>query len=294
MESAMRFEKMFRVKPDEKLRLKDIDPAFRGKHETEQEASVEIDHYRQKMAKLQAVLYAEKKHSVLVVLQALDAAGKDGTVNHVLSALNPQGATAIGFKQPTPDELAHDFLWRVHPHAPGKGQVAIFNRSHYEDVLVTRVHKMIDEKTCKERYHRICEFEEMLIENGTTILKFYLHISKDEQLARFEERLEDPARNWKISESDYTERNYWDDYVSAFEDAMMATSTKDSPWFVIPANHKWFRNLAVSQIIAESMEGLDMSFPKPTVDLAEIRRKYHAAARQEKEGDKHKSAKKSK
>jgi len=290
----MRFEKMFRVKPDEKLRLKDIDPAFRGKHETEQEASVEIDHYRQKMAKLQAVLYAEKKHSVLVVLQALDAAGKDGTVNHVLSALNPQGATAIGFKQPTPDELAHDFLWRVHPHAPGKGQVAIFNRSHYEDVLVTRVHKMIDEKTCKERYHRICEFEEMLIENGTTILKFYLHISKDEQLARFEERLEDPARNWKISESDYTERNYWDDYVSAFEDAMMATSTKDSPWFVIPANHKWFRNLAVSQIIAESMEGLDMSFPKPTVDLSEIRRKYHAAARQEKEGDKHKSAKKSK
>ena len=290
----MRFEKMFRVKPDEKLRLKDIDPAFRGKHETEQEASVEIDHYRQKMAKLQAVLYAEKKHSVLVVLQALDAAGKDGTVNHVLSVLNPQGATAIGFKQPTPDELEHDFLWRVHPHAPGKGQVAIFNRSHYEDVLVTRVHKMIDEKTCKERYHRIREFEEMLIENGTTILKFYLHISKDEQLARFEERLEDPARNWKISESDYTERNYWDDYVSAFEDAMMATSTKDSPWFVIPANHKWFRNLAVSQIIAESMEGLDMSFPKPTVDLAEIRRKYHAAARQEKEGDKHKSAKKSK
>ena len=290
----MRFEKMFRVKPDEKLRLKDIDPAFRGKHETEQEASVEIDHYRQKMAKLQAVLYAEKKHSVLVVLQALDAAGKDGTVNHVLSVLNPQGATAIGFKQPTPNELEHDFLWRVHPHAPGKGQVAIFNRSHYEDVLVTRVHKMIDEKTCKERYHRICEFEEMLIENGTTILKFYLHISKDEQLARFEERLEDPARNWKISESDYTERNYWDDYVSAFEDAMMATSTKDSPWFVIPANHKWFRNLAVSQIIAESMEGLDMSFPKPTVDLAEIRRKYHAAARQEKEGDKHKSAKKSK
>jgi PPK2 family polyphosphate:nucleotide phosphotransferase len=294
MESAMRFEKMFRVKPDEKLRLKDIDPAFRGKHETEQEASVEIDHYRQKMAKLQAVLYAEKKHSVLVVLQALDAAGKDGTVNHVLSVLNPQGATAIGFKQPTPNELEHDFLWRVHPHAPGKGQVAIFNRSHYEDVLVTRVHKMIDEKTCKERYHRIREFEEMLIENGTTILKFYLHISKDEQLARFEERLEDPARNWKISESDYTERNYWDDYVSAFEDAMMATSTKDSPWFVIPANHKWFRNLAVSQIIAESMEGLDMSFPKPTVDLAEIRRKYHAAARQEKEGDKHKSAKKSK
>ena len=290
----MRFEKMFRVKPDKKLRLKDIDPAYRGQHETEQDAAVEIEHYRQKMANLQAVLYAEKKHSVLVVLQALDAAGKDGTVNHVLSVLNPQGASAIGFKQPTPDELAHDFLWRVHPHAPAKGQIAIFNRSHYEDVLVTRVHKLIDEKTCKERYHRIRQFEDLLIENGTTILKFYLHISKDAQLARFEERLDDPARNWKISESDYTERNYWDDYVSAFEDAMMATSTKDLPWFVIPANHKWFRNLAVSQIIAEAMEDLDMSYPKPTVDLAEIRRKYHAAEHEEKEGEKHGKAAKSK
>jgi PPK2 family polyphosphate:nucleotide phosphotransferase len=290
----MRFEKMFRVKPDEKLRLKDIDPAFKGKHETAQDAAVDIERYRQKMAKLQAVLYAEKKHSVLVVLQALDAAGKDGTVNHVLSVLNPQGATAVGFKQPTPDEFEHDFLWRVHPHAPAKGQIAIFNRSHYEDVLVTRVHKLIDEKICKARYRRIRQFEDLLIENGTTVLKFYLHISKEAQLARFEERLEDPARNWKISESDYAERNYWDDYVSAFEDAMMATSTKDAPWFVIPANHKWFRNLAVSQIIAETMENLDMSYPKPTVDLAEIKRKYHAAQREETEDDKRKNAGKSK
>jgi PPK2 family polyphosphate:nucleotide phosphotransferase len=294
MERTMGFEKMFRVKPDKKLRLKDIDPAYKGQHETEQDATVEIEHFRQKMAKMQSLLYAEKKHSVLVVLQALDAAGKDGTVNHVLSVLNPQGASAVGFKQPTPDQLAHDFLWRVHPHAPGKGEIAIFNRSHYEDVLVTRVHKLINEETCKERYHRIRQFEDLLIENGTTILKFYLHISKQEQLARFEERLEDPARNWKISESDYSERDYWDDYVSAFEDAMMATSTKHSPWFVIPANHKWFRNLAVSQIIAETMEGLHMSYPKPTVDLAEIRRKYHAAEREEKEGDKQKNASKPK
>jgi PPK2 family polyphosphate:nucleotide phosphotransferase len=293
-EKAMRFEKKFRVKPNEKLRLKDIDPAFRGQHETEQDAAVEIEHFRQKMAQLQGLLYAEKKHSVLVVLQALDAAGKDGTVNHVLSVLNPQGATAVGFKQPTSDQLAHDFLWRVHPHAPGKGEIAIFNRSHYEDVLVTRVHKLIDEDTCKARYRRIRQFEELLIENDTTILKFYLHISKEEQLARFEERLDDPARNWKISESDYSERNYWDDYVSAFEDAMMATSTKDSPWFVIPANHKWFRNLAVSQIIAETMEDLNMSYPKPTVDLAEIRRKYHTAVREEKKSDKRNNAKKSK
>ena len=290
----MRFEKKFRVKPNEKLRLKDIDPAFRGQHETEQDAAVEIEHFRQKMAQLQGVLYAEKKHSVLVVLQALDAAGKDGTINHVLSVLNPQGATAVGFKQPTSDQLAHDFLWRVHPHAPGKGEIAIFNRSHYEDVLVTRVHKLIDEETCQARYLRIRQFEDLLIENKTTILKFYLHISKEEQLARFEQRLDDPARNWKISESDYSERNYWDDYVSAFEDAMMATSTRDSPWFVIPANHKWFRNLAVSQIIAETMEDLNMSYPKPTVDLAEIRRKYHTAAREETKESKHKNGKKPK
>jgi PPK2 family polyphosphate:nucleotide phosphotransferase len=277
----MQYESKFRVKPDQKLRLKHIDPDYKGHHETEQEAAVEIEHYRQKMAKMQSLLYAEKKRSVLVVLQALDAAGKDGTVNHVLSALNPQGATVVGFKKPTPDALEHDFLWRVHPHVPGKGEIAIFNRSHYEDVLVTRVHKLIDKATWLERYRRIRQFEDLLIENGNHILKFYLHISEQEQLARFAERLEDPARNWKISESDYSERALWDDYVAAFEDAIMATSTKDSPWFVIPANHKWFRNLAVSQIIADTMEGLKMSYPKPTVDLAEIRRKYHAAEREE-------------
>ncbi len=282
----MQYESMFRVKPGRKLRLKDIDPGYKGHHETEQEAAVELEHYRQKMAKMQSLLYAEKKRSVLVVLQALDAAGKDGTVNHVLSVLNPQGASAVGFKKPTPDELAHDFLWRVHPHAPGKGEIAIFNRSHYEDVLVTRVHKLIDKQTWQDRYRRIREFENLLIEDGTHILKFYLHISKEEQLARFAERLEDPARNWKISESDYSERELWDEYIAAFEDAIMATSTKGSPWYVIPANHKWFRNIAVSQIIADMMEGLGMSYPKPIVDLAEIRRKYHAAEREERGGGK--------
>ena len=282
----MRYESMFRVRPGSKVRLKDIDPAYKGHHATEQEAAVEIEHYRQKMAKMQSLLYAEKKRSVLVVLQALDAGGKDGTVNHVLSVLNPQGATVVGFKQPTPGELGHDFLWRVHPHVPGKGEIAIFNRSHYEDVLVTRVHKLIDKQTWKTRYRRIRHFENLLVENGTHILKFYLHISEQEQLARFAQRLDDPARNWKISESDYAERALWDDYIAAFQDAIAATSTKDAPWFVIPANHKWFRNLAVSQIIANAMEGLHMSYPKPTVDLAEIRRKYHAAEHAEKRANK--------
>ncbi len=223
---------------------------------------------------------------MLVVLQALDAGGKDGTINHVFASLNPQGARVVGFKQPTSLELTHDFLWRVHPHTPARGEVAIFNRSHYEDVLVTRVHKLIDKETWTDRYKRIRQFEARLIENGTTIIKFFLHISKQEQLARFAQRLDDPKRNWKISESDYSERELWDKYIQAFEDAMSATSTKDAPWYVIPSNHKWFRNLAVSQIMADTMEDLKLAYPKPTVDLDDIRRKYHAAASEERNAKK--------
>jgi PPK2 family polyphosphate:nucleotide phosphotransferase len=275
----MHYAEMFRVRPGRKLRLKKIDAGFKGHHEAEAAAAVEIEHYRQKMAKMQSLLYAEKKRSVLIVLQALDAGGKDGTVNHVFSVLNPQGARVVGFKQPTPEELAHDFLWRVHPHAPAKGEIVIFNRSHYEDVLVTRVHGLIDRAVWEDRYKRIRQLEANLAGSGTHILKFFLHISKAEQLARFAQRLEDPQRNWKISESDYAERAYWDDYIAAFEDAMAATSAKSAPWFVIPANHKWFRNLAVSQIIADTMDGLHMAYPAPKVDLADIRRKYHAAER---------------
>ena len=182
--------------------------------------------------------------------------------------------------------MAHDFLWRVHLHAPGKGEIVTFNRSHYEDVLVTRVHKLIDKDTCNRRYQRIRDFEALLAENGTTILKFFLHISKEEQLARFAQRLDDPARNWKISESDYSERALWDDYIEAFEDAMHATSTREAPWYVIPSNHKWFRNLAVSQIMADTMEELKLAFPRPSVDLADIRRKYHTALKEEKDGRK--------
>jgi PPK2 family polyphosphate:nucleotide phosphotransferase len=272
------------VRPGHKLKLEKVDAGFKGRHETEAAAAVEIEHYRQKMAKMQSLLYAEKKHAVLIVLQALDAGGKDGTVNHVFSVLNPQGARVVGFKQPTSEELAHDFLWRVHPHVPLKGEITLFNRSHYEDVLVTRVHKLIDKETWENRYKRIRHFEELLAHNGTHILKFFLHISAEEQLARFAQRLEDPQRNWKISESDYAERAYWDDYIAAFEDAITATTARHAPWFVIPSNHKWFRNLAVSQIIADTMEGLDMAYPAPKVDLADIRRKYHAAEQAERRG----------
>jgi PPK2 family polyphosphate:nucleotide phosphotransferase len=280
------YRKKFRVDPHAKVKLNKLDTAYTGEHESEAEAKEETEHYLKKLAGQQALLYAEHKHAILIVLQATDAGGKDGTIKHVFGPVNPQGVRVASFKQPTAAELAHDFLWRVHPHAPGRGEIAIFNRSHYEDVLVTRAHKLIDKATWTERYQRIRDFEALLVENKTTILKFFLHISKEEQLARFEQRLDDPTRNWKISEADYSERKLWDDYVKAFEDAIEATSTADAPWYIVPSNHKWFRNLAVSQIIADTMEELKLAFPPPSVNLADIRRKYHAAVREEKDSKK--------
>jgi PPK2 family polyphosphate:nucleotide phosphotransferase len=274
---ALDYRKQFRVKPGEKVRLNKLDPSDTGKQGSEDRAKEETQHYLKELARQQALLYAEHKHSVLVVLQAPDAGGKDGTIKHVFSGSNPQGVDVASFKQPTPLELAHDFLWRIHAQTPKAGQIVIFNRSHYEDVLVTRVHKLVDKKTCVRRYEHIRDFEALLTQSGTTVLKFFLHISKDEQLARFAQRLDDPGRNWKISESDYSERELWDDYVDAYEDAIRATSTVDAPWYVIPSNHKWFRNLAVSQIIADTMADLGLAFPPPSVNLTEIKRKYHAA-----------------
>ncbi len=267
------------IAPGAKLKLKTIDPAFTGGLADGDAVAEETARNLKRLEDLQAKLCADGRHSVLVVLQGLDAAGKDGTVDHVMGVLNPQAATVKAFKQPTAEEAAHDFLWRIHPHAPQRGSVAIFNRSHYEDVLVTRVHKTIDVATCRKRYAAIRNFENELIENGTRILKFMLHIDKAEQLKRFGERLDDPACNWKISESDYTERKYWNDYMAAYEDAISATTTKHAPWFVIPANHKWFRNLAISQIVGSAMKHLRLSYPKPSVDLRAIRRKYHSEMR---------------
>ena len=273
------YQKKLIVEPGSKIRLKHFDPGYNGKHESHKSALPEIEKNLQKMQELQYRMYAENKHSLLIVLQGLDAAGKDGVVRHVLTGMNPSGCVAVNFKQPTAEDLAHDFLWRVHPHVPAKGSVAIFNRSHYEDVLVARVHGLVPEKVWSKRYDQINDFEQLIsTENNTTILKFFLHISKDEQLARFKKRLDDPARQWKISESDYKEREYWDDYIEAFEDVLTKTSTDHALWFIVPSNHKWFRDLAISQIIVREMEAMGMQFPKPTVNLAEIRRKYHEAA----------------
>jgi PPK2 family polyphosphate:nucleotide phosphotransferase len=273
------------VKPDSKIRLKHFDPDYHGKHESRESALPEIQKNLQKMEQLQYLMYAENKHSLLLVLQGLDAAGKDGVVRHVLTGMNPEGCVSVNFKQPTKEELAHGFLWRVHPHVPGKGSVVIFNRSHYEDVLVARVHKLVSEKVWSKRYDQINDFEQLIAtENNTTILKFFLHISKQEQLERFKKRLDDPARQWKISDSDYKERDYWKDYTEAFEDVLTRTSTEHAPWFIIPSNHKWFRDLAISQIITRAMEEMNMQTPKPTVNLTQIRREYHKAADEEKSG----------
>ena len=273
------------VKPGAKIRLKHFDPGYHGQHESHKSALPEIQENRQKMEDLQYLMYAENKHSLLIVFQGLDAAGKDGVVRHVLTGMNPSGCVAVNFKEPTAKELAHDFLWRVHPHVPAKGSVAIFNRSHYEDVLVVRVHGLVPEKVWSKRYDQINDFEQLIVtENNTTILKFFLYISKQEQLDRFKKRLDDPTRQWKISESDYKEREYWGDYIKAFEDVLTKTSTDHAPWFIIPSNHKWFRDLAISQIIVRQMEAMRMQFPKATVNLAEIRREYHQAEDGEKTG----------
>jgi PPK2 family polyphosphate:nucleotide phosphotransferase len=275
----MDFRKKFIVEPGSKVRLARIDPAFHGKHTTEAEGKEALEHYKTKITAQQRLFYGDRTRSLLIVLQGIDGAGKDGTCWHVISAMDPQGVNVVGFKQPTPEEHDHDFLWRVHPHAPRKGGVAVFNRSHYEDVLVVRVHKLVPKPVWQARYDMINSFEKLLHEeNDTTILKFFLSISKEEQLARFKERLDDPGRQWKISASDYSERDRWDDYIDAFEDALSKCSKKHAPWYIIPSNHKWFRNLAVSQIIADTMEDMRLKLPKPQVDLAEIRRLYHSQA----------------
>jgi PPK2 family polyphosphate:nucleotide phosphotransferase len=276
----MNYRKKFVVESGAKVRLAKIDPSYTGKHESHDNALPEIQKSLERMEQLQYLLYADRSQSLLVVLQALDAAGKDGTIRHVFSGMNPQGTFVFGFKKPTEEESAHDFLWRAHRRTPGKGEVVIFNRSYYEDVLAVRVHKLAPQSVCSKRYELINDFETLLSRNKTTILKFYLHISPQEQLARFKQRLDDPSRHWKISENDYTERELWPKYMEAYEDAIARTSTKRAPWYIIPSDHKWFRSLAVAQIIADTMDDMGLKLPPTHVDIAAIRRKFHVAERE--------------
>jgi PPK2 family polyphosphate:nucleotide phosphotransferase len=255
------------VKPGSKLRLKDRDPdeTF-GKRRNDKALEKTLDRLR----RLQQLLYADRRYALLIVLQALDAGGKDGTIRHVMSGVNPQGCQVTAFKAPTQEELAHDFLWRIHKAVPALGNIGIFNRSHYEDVLVVRVHKLVPKQLWHKRYRHINDFEHMLTDHKVTILKFFLHISKDEQKKRLEQRLADPNKRWKVSPADFQERKLWDQYMNAYEAALSKCSAEWAPWYIIPANQKWFRNYTISQIIVEALESLDMKYPKITFDPASI------------------------
>ena len=263
----MNFSK-YRVKPGSKVDLKDWDPddksASPGTKEEDEKRLMEL---AARIDEQQELLYAEAKRGVLVVLQGMDTSGKDGTIRHVFREVDPLGVRAVRFKAPTEDELAHDFLWRVHPHAPAKGEVVIFNRSHYEDVLVVRVHKLISEAECKRRYELINAFERLLVDSGTVILKFYLHISKDEQRKRLQDRIDNPKKQWKFNVDDLAERKLWPDYMKAYTDALAATSTEWAPWYVVPSNSKMNRNLFVSSVLLDTLEGLKMQYPRPKEKL---------------------------
>ncbi len=253
------------VEPGHRIRLATLDPgATHGFDKVT--AGVETKKQLDRLSDLQDRIWAEAKRSVLVVLQGIDAAGKDGTIKKVMEAFNPQGCPVSSFKVPSTDELAHDYLWRVHKRVPGKGEIGVFNRSHYEDVLVVRVHGLVPRTVWSKRYGQINDWERMLSESGTTIVKFFLSIDRDEQRQRFQARYDDPTRRWKFSLGDLEERKHWDDYQAAFDEALSKTSTAWAPWYVIPANQKWFRNLAVSTILADTLAGLEPAYP-PEPDL---------------------------
>ncbi|HWQ46896.1 MAG TPA: polyphosphate kinase 2 family protein [Longilinea sp.] len=258
----------YRVKPGKDFRIDDIDPDNSGDWKgRKEEAKVRQIELTEKLDALQEQLYAEGKHKVLVVIQGMDASGKDGTIRKVFEGINPQGVRVASFKSPSPLELSHDYLWRVHQVVPAKGQIVIFNRSHYEDVLIVRVHKWIDEKEVQRRLRQIRDFEQLLADEGTTILKFHLRISKEEQKKRFIERIETPEKNWKFNPGDLGERTLWKDYMNAYEDAIRETSTEAAPWYVVPADHEWYRDLLITSVLVDTLENFKMTYPKPSEDL---------------------------
>jgi len=260
-----------RVKPGSRVNLTKLDPedtsGFKGGKGQGRER---LRRLNLQLGELQETLYAEHKHKVLIVLQAMDTGGKDGAIRKVFEGVNPQGVRVASFKAPTPEELDHDYLWRVHRHTPGKGEIVIFNRSHYEDVLIVRVHGLAPEKTWRKRYDQINAFEQMLAEEGTTILKFFLHISRQEQKDRLQARLDDPTKRWKFNPDDLEERKRWNDYMDAYEEVLRRTSTDCAPWYVVPANHKWYRDLVIGTAIVERLKALRIRFPEPRFDPAAI------------------------
>ncbi|MGC1798145.1 MAG: polyphosphate kinase 2 family protein [Candidatus Acidiferrales bacterium] len=261
------FAKELLLQPGKEVKLEKFDPDETLGWDKNHAMKASLDKALKKLDHLQYLFYADGKHALLIVLQGLDAAGKDGTVRHVMSGVNPQGCNVTAFKVPSPEEAAHDYLWRVHRAVPKYGEFGIFNRSHYEDVLIVRVHNLVPKSVWSERYAQINRFEEYLAANNVKILKFFLHISRKEQEKRFMERVDDPDKRWKISAADFNERKFWDDYTAAYEEALTRCNSKVAPWYVIPANKKWFRNLAVSHVIVETLEEMKLKFPAPAIDL---------------------------
>jgi PPK2 family polyphosphate:nucleotide phosphotransferase len=268
---SMDLVRRYMVKPGKKFSLRDRDTEDTGGIGDRQSAERALERNLERLAELHYLLYAEDRHAVLVVLQAMDAGGKDGTIRRVMTSLNPQGCHVTSFKVPSAEEANHDFLWRIHRAVPPRGEVGVFNRSHYEDVVVVRVHGLVPKAVWSKRYDQINAFERGLAENGVRILKFFLHISKEEQKKRLEARLADPSKRWKFSLRDVEERERWDSYMAAYEDALTKCSTPWAPWYVIPSDKKWFRNLAVSSILVDSLERLKMRFPRPSIDPAKVR-----------------------
>lgn len=255
--------KIYQVKPGSRLRLKHTDADDHRFCEDKEEGKKKTEKLLKRLDDLQEKLYTEGKRSLLIVLQGMDTAGKDGTIRHVMSGVNPQSCQVTSFKVPTAEEEAHDFLWRVHQKTPPRGFIGIFNRSHYEDVLVTRVHRMISDEEARRRFKEIRHFEMLLSAQGTVILKFFLHISRDEQKARLQERADDPGKRWKLSLADLAERKNWKKYQKAYEEALSATSTPEAPWYVIPANHKWYSHWLVAGVIVQTLEDMRLATPKP-------------------------------
>lgn len=261
---------IIKVEPGQRINLNEIDPNDTGGYTDKKAARKAVKAHIERMAERQHALYAEEKQTLLIVLQALDAGGKDGTIRKVISGVNPQGVSVTNFKAPTEEELAHDFLWRVHKAVPQKGMIGVFNRSHYEDVLIVRVHNLVPKEVWKKRYDHINHFEQILADSGVTMLKFYLHISKDEQKARFQERLDLPEKRWKFNPADLDERAYWDDYRDAFSAVFEKCSPAHAPWYIVPANKKWYRNLLISEKIAETLAAMNPQYPKPRAGLDNI------------------------
>lgn len=260
----------YRVEPGHPLVLADVNPDESEHYTKKKELAEELDRQTDRIADLQARLYAERRQSLLIVLQALDTGGKDGTIRGVFQGVNPQGCQVWSFKAPSADEAEHDFLWRYHARTPARGMITIFNRSHYEDVLVVRVKKLVAEEVWRERYGLINDFENLLARNHTTVIKFFLHISRDEQKRRLESRLANPDKHWKFSSNDLKERIFWDEYMTAFEEAISQCSTVHAPWYVVPANKKWYRNLVVARAIADTLEAMNPQFPAAEAGLDRI------------------------